>query len=222
MLLYPKCRSGSVKNCDPARNNTLLAFFILDRNLLLDVVLYPAQAVSLCRGFQKEKEKMNWNRKTKTLAITLTLLLVAAGAIAQVHHRRIRADESFMGPGFEHHMIGFFADYLDLTDAQQAQAKQILGKERPTAEPLIAQLAQTHQKMRTLEEASTFDEAAVRTLATKQAQTMTELIVQKARIKSELMALLTPDQKAKLVKFMDRRQSRMMRHFQQNDAPPVM
>jgi Spy/CpxP family protein refolding chaperone len=134
---------------------------------------------------------MNWNRKTKTLAIAVTVMLVAAAAaFAQARHRYMAAHESFLGPGFEHHMIGFFADYLDLTDAQQTQAKQILDKERPTVQPLIAQLAQTHQKMRVLEEAGTFDEAAVRTLAAQQAQTMTELIVQKARIKSELMAAL--------------------------------
>jgi len=165
---------------------------------------------------------MKWNRKTTALVITLTLLLVAAGAFAQAHHRRLAAYGPFMGPGFEKHMLGFFADYLDLTDAQQAQAKQILDKERPTVQPLIAQLAQTHQKMRALEEASSFDEAAVRTLAAQQAQTMTELIVQKARIKSELIAVLTPDQKTKLQKFMDRRQSRMMRRLQNTPTAPVM
>jgi periplasmic protein CpxP/Spy len=165
---------------------------------------------------------MNWNRRTKTLVITLTLFLVAAVALAQAHHRRMAAYGPFIGPSFEKHMIGFFADYLDLTDAQQAQAKQILDKERPTVQPLITQLAQTHQKMRTLEEASSFDEAAVRTLAAQQAQTMTELIVQKARIKSELIAVLSPDQKTKLQKFMDRRQSRMMRHLQDAPTAPVM
>jgi protein CpxP len=165
---------------------------------------------------------MNWNRKTTTLVITLALLLVAGGAFAQAHHRRMAAYGPFMGPGFEKHMLGFFADYLDLTDVQQTQAKQILDKERPTVQPLIAQLAQTHQKMRALEEASSFDEAAVRTMATQQAQTMTELIVQKARIKSELIAVLTPDQKTKLQKFMDRRQYRMMQHLQAAPTVPVM
>jgi len=167
-------------------------------------------------------EGMNWNRKTKTLVVILTLMLVAAVAFAQAHRRRISADGAFLGHGFERHMIGFFADYLDLTEAQQAQAKQILDKERPTVQPLIAELAETYKKMRAIEEASTFDEAAARTLAAQRAQTMTELIVQKARIKSELMAVLTADQKAKLAKFMDRRQARMLKHLQAPEAAPVM
>ena len=116
------------------------------------------------------------------------------------------------------HMLGFYADYLDLTDAQQAQMKDILAKEKPTIQPLIQQLAQGHQQMSQLEQAGTFNEASVRALATQQSQTMTELMVQKARIKSELVALLTPDQKAKLAKFEARRAARFQKHMQNGQA----
>ena len=124
-------------------------------------------------------------------------------------------------------MLGFYADYLDLTDAQQAQVKDILAKEKPTIRPLMQQLAQGHQQMRQLEQAGPFDEAKVRGVATQQAQAMTELMVQKARIKSELVALLTPDQKDKMAKFEARRQARFQKHFQQGQtsqpgqAPPT-
>jgi Spy/CpxP family protein refolding chaperone len=47
---------------------------------------------------------------------------------------------------------------------------------------------------------------------------MTELMVQKARIKSELVALLTPDQKAKLAKFEARRAARFQKHMQNGQA----
>ena len=77
-------------------------------------------------------------------------------------------------------MMGFYADYLDLTDAQRAQMKDIMTKEKPTLKPLMQQLEQGHQQLRQLESAGTFDEAKVRTVATQQAQTMTELTVQKA------------------------------------------
>jgi protein CpxP len=161
---------------------------------------------------------MNWSPRKKALVVALVVLLVAALASAHAHHRRMAA----YGPGFEGHMIGFFTDYLDLTDAQQAQAKQILDKERPIVQPLVDQMVQGHQQMRTLEESGSFDESAVRVVAAQQAQTMTELLVQKARIKSELIAILTPDQKAKLVKFMDRRQARMMKHMHGPGPAPVM
>jgi len=119
---------------------------------------------------------------------------------------------------FEGHMLHFFTDYLDLTDAQQAQVKDIMAKEKPALKPLMQQMAQSHQQIRELTMAGTFDEAKVRTLATQQAQTMTEMIVQKARIESEMIQILTPEQKTKLNDFMAKHEQRMMKHMQQ--PPP--
>lgn len=124
------------------------------------------------------------------------------------------------GGGFGAHMLGFYADYLDLTDAQQTQMKGILAKEKPTIQPLIQQLTQGHQQLEQLEQAGTFDEAKVRAIANQQSQTMTELMVQKARIKSELMALLTPDQKDKMAKLEARRAARLQKHLQQSQSAP--
>ena len=118
-------------------------------------------------------------------------------------------------------MMDLYADYLDLTDAQRAQMKDIMTKEKPTIKPLMKQLAQSHQQLRQLESTGTFDEAKVRAIATQQAQTMTELTVQKARIKSEMMQVLTPDQKDKMAKFEARRQARFQKRFEhgQGQAP---
>ena len=55
------------------------------------------------------------------------------------------------------------------------------------------------QQLRQIEESGTFDEAKVRTLASEQSQTMTELIVEKAKIHSQIFNILTPDQKVHLV-----------------------
>jgi Spy/CpxP family protein refolding chaperone len=98
--------------------------------------------------------------------------------------------------------------------------KDILTKEKPTIRPLIQQLAQGHQQLAAFEQAGAFDEAKVRTIASQQSQTMTELMVQKARIKSELMTVLTPDQKDKMAKFQARRLARFQKHFQQGQAAP--
>jgi Spy/CpxP family protein refolding chaperone len=89
----------------------------------------------------------------------------------------------------------------------------ILDKEKPNFKTLMQQMADGHKQMRTLEESPTFDEATVRAQATKQAQTMTELIVTKARVKSELFAILTTDQRAKAAKIMNHHEERMMRHM---------
>src|SRR6266849_4202137 len=79
--------------------------------------------------------------------------------------------------GFGGHMMGFFADYLNLSDAQQAQMKAILEKEHPTLKPLMQQLHQTHGQLKQFEE-GTYDEAKVRAIATQEAQVNVELTVQ--------------------------------------------
>ena len=154
--------------------------------------------------------------RTKLIIALLAVTLVAAVAVSQtvkrIHH----------GMGFEQHMLGMMTDYLDLTDAQQAQVKQIFENEKPNITSLMQQLKQAHQQMRQLEESGAFDEAKVRTLASQQSQTLTELIVEKAKIKSQIFNVLTPEQKAKAVRFMDRHEQRMGRHFhdlEQGSAP---
>jgi Spy/CpxP family protein refolding chaperone len=67
--------------------------------------------------------------------------------------------------------------------------------------------------MRTLEASGPFDEAKTRALATQNAQTMIELQVQHARIKSEMMQVLTADQKTKLAEFEAKKEARMKEHM---------
>ena len=158
---------------------------------------------------------MNANR-FKLLAVVLSIAMSTAAVSQTV----VKTHQGMgHGGGFSAHMLGFYTDYLDLTDAQQAQMKDILSKEKPNIRPLMQQLAQGRQQMKQLEQASTFDEGKVRAAASSQTQAMTELMVQKARIKSELMAVLTPEQKDKLAKFEARRQARFQKHVQQNPPP---
>jgi len=117
--------------------------------------------------------------------IPMVVLAVALSVSMAFSQKIVRTQGGEFHGGIAH-MLGFYADYLDLTDAQQAQMKDIIAKEKPTIQPLIQQLAQGHQQMSQLEQAGTFNEASVRALASQQSQTMTELTVQKARIKSEL------------------------------------
>src|SRR5437773_4741319 len=69
------------------------------------------------------------------------------------------------GDPFGGHMLRFFANHLDLTDAQQSQIKDILAKERPTIQPLTDQLRQSHHELRQIAESGNFDEAKVGSLA---------------------------------------------------------
>lgn len=98
----------------------------------------------------------------------------------------------------EHGMFGQrMAQQLGLTDAQQQQIKSIMETEKPKMQPLMQQLKQERQQMNMLTDSGNFDEAAVRAAASKQAQTETDLAVERARVKSQIFAVLTPDQRTK-------------------------
>jgi len=141
----------------------------------------------------------------RILTIGAAVLLAAAAAIAQGRH-------GFGGPGGDfHHML----KQLDLTSAQHDQVKAIWAKEKPTLKPLMQQMRQNHSAMSALEASGPFDEAKTRALATQNSQTMIELQVEHARIKSEIMQILTADQKAKLAQIEANRETRMSKH-----APP--
>jgi Spy/CpxP family protein refolding chaperone len=148
--------------------------------------------------------------RIRIFTISAAVLLAAAVAIAQGPH-------GHGGPngGFGH-MLSFYTHYLDLTTDQQAQAKAIWEKEKPTIQPLIQQERQNRASMKALEAAGPYDEAKTRTLATANAQTAIELQVAHARIKSEIVQLLTPDQKSKLAAFEAKKASHWSGH-----APPA-
>jgi len=150
--------------------------------------------------------------RTKVLIIGAAVILAVAAFAQGMRGHGGRG-------GFEH-MLGFYADYLDLSSAQQDQIKAIWQKEKPTLAPLMQQTKQFHGQMNQLAQSGTFDEAKVRALATQQSQTMIELAVQHARIQSEMMQVLTPDQKTKFAQFQAKREQRMQQHMQHMKAAP--
>jgi len=148
--------------------------------------------------------------RTRILIVGVAVLLIVAGAIAQGRH-------GFGRPGGDfRHMLR----QLDLTADQHSQVKAIFEKEKPAMKPLMQQMRQNHQAMKALEASGPFDEAKTRALATQNAQTIIELQVQHARIKSEIMQILTADQKAKLAQIEANRETRMQEHMKAHMASP--
>jgi periplasmic protein CpxP/Spy len=143
--------------------------------------------------------------RIRILAIGAAVMLAVCAAMAQGPH-------GFGGPGGDFHRM---LKQLDLTSDQQTQVKAIFEKEKPTLQPLMQQMRQNHTAETALEASGTFDEAKTRALATQNSQTMVELQVEHARIKSEIMQILTPDQKAKLAQIEANHEARMSKH-----APP--
>lgn len=149
------------------------------------------------------------------IGVGMLMALVLTVAVAHTVRAAEMRDYGMFGG---RHMVHFFSDYLDLSDTQQAQVKQILAKDKPALQPLMQQMQQNRQQMRQVIESATFDEAKARALAAQQTQTITELTVHKARMFSDLYQVLTPDQKTKLDKFLDRHEQRSARHMSDTTA----
>lgn len=150
----------------------------------------------------------------KFFIVTAILLAVAAGLTASV---------SAQGPGrgFGHRnggMLKHMSQQLNLTEAQQTQIKAILADERSKTMPLRQQLRQNEQAQNASVN-GTFDEAQTRAFAGKQAQIMSDLIVEKQRTKSQIYSVLTPDQRQNALQLMQqheqRRQERLQKKSQQ-------
>jgi protein CpxP len=155
------------------------------------------------------------------LSIGAAVLLGVAALLAQGMHSHSGA----MGFDFDR-MLGFYSEKLDLSSSQQDQIKAIWAKEKPTLEPLMQQMHQNHAAMNALQANGSFDEAKTRALATQNAQTMIEMQVQHARIKSEMMQVLTADQKTKFAQLEAQHEGHMHEghmhegHMKDHGEPP--
>jgi Spy/CpxP family protein refolding chaperone len=108
---------------------------------------------------------------------------------------------------------------LNLTDAQTAELKAFLDTERPTVDALMKKLEESHRQLGDATANGHFDEAQVRALATQQAQTMADLIVEQERVKAKIYNTLTPEQRAK-VEEMHKRGGPRGRRPGPPDGPP--
>lgn len=150
----------------------------------------------------------------KSIILVAILMAVAAGLAtsAFAQHRHM---------GFGRHdgwMLKSMTKQLNLTEAQQTEIKGIMAAEKTKIKPLMQQLRQNEQA----EQASingTFDENQARAFAGKRAQLTADLIVEKERMRSQVYAVLTPEQRQKALQLMQerqqRRQERMNKHAEQ-------
>lgn len=121
--------------------------------------------------------------------------------------------------GMDHHMMEFYARYLNVTDEQKTQMKAVLHKEHDTLNPLMLQLHQMDQQLKQYEEGA-YDEGKVQAVVAQQGQTLVQMKVQETRIHNELYQLLTPDQQGKLKEFEASHEARMQKHMQNEEGAP--
>ncbi|HEY0099394.1 MAG TPA: Spy/CpxP family protein refolding chaperone [Pyrinomonadaceae bacterium] len=111
-----------------------------------------------------------------------------------------------MGRGFGG---GHFAANLNLTDAQKEQMKQIAARYRESAKALRGQRGGGERRGGSdAFNGGTFNEAEVRAAAQARANARVEMEVQRARMMSEMYAVLTAEQKAQLAAERQQREQR--------------
>lgn len=109
---------------------------------------------------------------------------------------------------------------LGLSDAQQAQIKAVFAAEREKNVPLMEKMKEYRKQLHDAAKATPFDEAAVRDIAANKAQVGVELSVSHARVQSQIHAILTPEQQAKLEKLRPpRKQGRGIPPHPDDEAP---
>lgn len=86
---------------------------------------------------------------------------------------------------------------LDLTDEQKVKVKEITEAAKTTVGPLMEQTRANHDKIRSLGTDGKFDQAQIEALAAEQGNLTAKMIVEKEKVKAQIFALLTDDQKAK-------------------------
>jgi Spy/CpxP family protein refolding chaperone len=156
----------------------------------------------------------------KKFFITAAILMaVAAGLATTALWQR-------SGKRFGHHsgwMLNRMSKQLGLSEAQQTQIKSIMADGKTRMKPLIEQLRQNRQA-ESANSNGTFNENQARAFATKQTNIMADLMVEKQRTRSQIFAVLTPEQRQKAQQLMQerqqRRQERMKQHTQSTQQAP--
>lgn len=162
--------------------------------------------------------KENFATMFRIAVITLALTAFgfsSAGAQETKEPRKMRATkEAHMQHGHKGHgdwgygILKRMSRKLDLTEAQKEEIKAILAEERTKIDPLLAELRKNREELRSISKDGSFNEAEVRAVATRQAATLTELIVAKQHVKFRTYSVLTDEQRAKAEKMLDSHKSR--------------
>lgn len=166
----------------------------------------------------------------KLLVAILSIILVAMGAMfifAQdgttggKDGKRGFGKRGHFGKRFGGHG-GMMFRGLDLTDEQKAQMKAIRQASKETVKPIREQMKANRQKLQTLSESGTFDQTQVQAIAAQQGNLSAQMIVEKEKVKVQMLNILTPEQKAKAAEmkaqFQQKREERMQKRQQRRNA----
>ena len=141
----------------------------------------------------------------------LAVLVVGSAAFAQgPGGPRGRGPGRHGGPGG-----GLPLAQLNLTDAQREQVRQVSEQHRAEMKGLFDRMESARQAQRAAVQAMPVDEGRIRTAMQDVAAAETELAVAGARLRSDIFAILTPDQQQQAQKLQAEQEARMKQRHDQ-------
>jgi protein CpxP len=139
-------------------------------------------------------------------------------AIAVLGCTSLFAAQTAAGGGHRHGRMGaFLSSYLNLTEAQQTQAKAIFQEARQTSQPIRQQLKQTRQSLHAAVQSN--NTAQIQQLATTQGGEVGQLTAVRSTAMAKVYQILTPDQQQKLAALQQARKASHQRPGAAGQAP---
>lgn len=152
---------------------------------------------------------------TTASALLITVLFVATSAFAWPGHsggkRYADCDRGGKGMNYEQHeermenRLDRMAVILDLSEKQKDQIEDLHEKHWQERQAMRTEMQASRDELREDKFDRDFNEKEFRAKAEKHAQLKTEMMVQKAKHKQDIMAVLTPEQQEKAAKLWDMR-----------------
>lgn len=150
------------------------------------------------------KTSMKTMNKVYVLAITTLLALTLAVPAILAQSSGSQEPETGKRAFGKRHgrggrgMHGAMFRGLNLTDAQKAQMKQLRQSHRERTQPLRQELRAKMQQLRQANQGGTFNEALTAQTLAETAGLRAKLMGEHFKLRQEMMALLTPEQKTQL------------------------
>lgn len=138
--------------------------------------------------------------KAKHLLVVAGVVMLALGAGLTGATTGTGPGGPMPGPGMHGPLgsIGLVVAKLDLTTDQQQQIDAIVEAARPALDALRVQLRANEKAFRDATPLTTFDEAAIRAHVADRAKIEADIAVAEAKVRVNVLAVLTADQLAKL------------------------
>ena len=132
--------------------------------------------------------------------------VVAAVSFAPLTSSAFMGEDGSLPVG---HHFNKMATELGLSGQQKQDVKDVFAKILPQTEPLMKQLTAERRVLRTVIQADTIDDTAIRAQSARVAAVEADLAVQKAHVAQQVRAILTPEQVQKFREMQADRDSRI-------------